>query len=194
MLLQQREVETNAAIDGAACGDGVDAKPFDGVDEDACTEVYFMAARLFDDDIVVRDVARVLIVYVYIDGAGIGVAIVGLAVADDGGYPQPWENGNLIAGVDDKGLVVFPQRVGNMVVGLVVGWRYQEIEVDAPNGEADADAEVGILCAETGRAELETEIVTAVVLCEVEPLCIRGHGNGEECQGNECFFHGNCVV
>ena len=114
-----KEVETDAAVDGAAGVYPVELNIFKRLDKDAAAEVKFVETLL--RIVVVVDAATVrAFVHMDVHRAHVGDAIVGLAVAHNGRNAQPGQDGDLVAHVDGERLVVFPKGLVYMVVVFVL--------------------------------------------------------------------------
>lgn len=188
---ESAEVERKATIDGAGGVDTIDFKVFERLDEKAGTIVEIVETLLWI--VVVVDTAPVGSAgHMDTHRAHIGIAVVGLAIADDGGNAQPRSDGDLIAHIDGKSLVVAGTRTIDMVVVTVLWTCTQEIYIHTIQRCADTPTKTAVVGIDTGLAELDAKSEMVVVVCKVKHLGVGAVATQSKQHGKNnksCFSH-----
>lgn len=173
------EIEANTAVHGMVGAKEIEVYPLDWADGETESEVEVVLACAFSDIVIMINRSVVVAIDVDVDGGGIGETCVCLTIADNGHKTQPGKNGNLVAQIYRPGDGVVVEGVGYMVVELVFGTGFREVEIDAQHVDTESTAEVGIVGMHSHLSEMEADTGAFGVVGEIKPLGSARHCNKE---------------
>lgn len=173
------EIEANTAVHGMVGAKEIEVYPLDWADGETESEVEVVLACAFGDIVIVINRSVVVAIDVDVDGGGIRETCVGLTIADNGHEAQPGKDGNLVAQIYRPGDGVVVEGVGYMVVELVFGTGFREVEIDAQHVDTESTAEVGIVGMHSHLSEMEADTGAFGVVGEIKPLGSARHCNKE---------------
>jgi len=159
----------DAAVDGMARVDKVDAEPLEGLDGDASAKIEVVDTAARGDGVcMIYGGGAGILPGADIDGGSIRNALVGLGVAKKRHDAEPGKDGNLVAQVYVEELVVIPLGVAELSIKLVLGGGHVEIQVNAPGKQVHAQSKAGILGVEGHLAKMGAYLITVVIAGEIE--------------------------